>query len=115
MVVKRKPNPEGNTWTGFGFMEVREGSTLTFDIPAIFTDMNYDLVIRHEHDPNFPNAWDNATVELIRREGPVKPDGKCNETVDAPVTFKMDPAKLYTEIEPSFCLEEGQSYDLKIL
>ena len=94
-------------------MEVREGSTLTFNIPSIFTDMEYDLVVRHEHDPNFPESWDNATVELIRVDGPVNPEGHCNETVDEPITFKMDPDKLYTEIEPPLCLEEGANYELK--
>ena len=68
-------DPGGNTWTGFGFMQVNEGSTLTFDIPAIFTDLEYDLVVRHEHNPSFPNQWENANVELIRIDGPVNPSG----------------------------------------
>jgi hypothetical protein len=45
-VIRREPSsvPGGTTWTGFGFMQVYEGSSLTFDIPAIFRDLDYDLV-----------------------------------------------------------------------
>ena len=117
MVTRRMPSkdPTENTWTGLGFMEVIEGSTLTFEVNGTipFTDSEYDLVVRHEHKPNFPNAWGNATVELIRVDGPVDPEGHCNETVDTPVEFEMSPDQLYTEITPSFCLEEGKNYELK--
>ncbi len=94
-------------------MQVNEGSTLTFDVPSIFTDMDYDLVVRHEHNPNYPNPWENAKVELIRVDGPVNPEGKCNETVDGEIPFSMSPDKPYTEIEPPLCLEEGQRYQIK--
>ena len=42
MVIRREhsPIPGGTTWTGFGFMQTSEGSTLTFDVPAIF---RYDI------------------------------------------------------------------------
>lgn len=108
-----KQDPKDNTWTGFGFMQVNEGSTLTFDIPAIFTDLEYDLVIRHEHDPKFPNAWENANVELVRIDGPVNPEGKCNQTQDGKIEFSMQPDNSFTEIPNPICLEEGQRYQLK--
>ena len=96
-------------------MQVNEGSTLTFDVEVgvILNDMDYDLIVRHEHDPNYPNVWENANVELVRIDGPVDPNGKCNETVDGKISFSMAPDKPYTEIVPALCLEEGQRYQLK--
>lgn len=107
-----------------------EGSDLTFDIPFIFRDMDYDLVIRHEHLPNFPNPWEKATVTLIHLDGP--PEGRCAPSADnstnpeAPETstaaavpgvlysesrdFRMDPGTRSTVIEPGFCLEKGKRY-----
>lgn len=44
--IRREPSsvPGDTTWSGTGFMQVYEGSTLTFDIPGVFADLNYDLV-----------------------------------------------------------------------
>ena len=78
MVIRREPSPVpgGTTWTGFGFMQTSEGSTLTFDVPAIFRDGEYDLVVRHEHVPNYPGDWQAAKVDLERIDGPPDPSGK---------------------------------------
>jgi len=35
---------EDITWSGTGHMKVYEGSTLTFDVPEMFSNGNYDLV-----------------------------------------------------------------------
>ena len=94
-------------------MQVSEGSDLTFEIPAIFTDLEYDLVIRHEHLPEDPNEWKEANVELIRIDGPPDPTGKCKDAQDGKIPFSMSPDQLYTEITPPLCLEEGQRYELK--
>ena len=114
---------EPNTWTGIGFMQVYEGSDLTFDVPSIFRDLDYDLVVRHEHLPNFPNRWENAKVSLIHIDG--KPEGKCanktelsgDGTPDDPfvqeTSVSMDPSGRFTPIEPEFCLEEGKRYQVK--
>ena len=105
-------DPKDNTWTGLGFMQVLEGSTLTFEIPAIFQDMDYDLVIRHEHDPNFPNTWETAHWELIP-DGPEPYPDKCNSTLDGPKAFSMQAGTTHTEITEPLGLCEGQSYKLK--
>ena len=93
-------------------MQVNEGSTLTFDIypGVIFSDMEYDLVVRHAQNPNFPNIWENANVELIRTENAT---GPCNETQDEVMPFQMASDLPYTEIEPSLCLEAGKAYQVK--
>ena len=53
-------------------MQVYEGSDLTFEIPNLFKNMDYNLVVKYEHLPQYPNNWQNASVELIR----------INETAD---------------------------------
>ena len=67
-VIRRKPSEiQGQTtWTGFGYMQVFEGSTLTFDIPEIHRTMNYYPVIRYAHDQSHPNNWESINVELVR-------------------------------------------------
>ena len=46
-VTRKKPTEGETTWTGFGYMLVNEGSTLTFDIPEIHRTMSYTPVIRN--------------------------------------------------------------------
>ena len=68
---RKKPydldDPNVKPWTGFGFLQVSEGSELIFDVPgsAIRKDLDYDLVIRHQHQPDSPNQWKEATVQLL--------------------------------------------------
>ena len=61
-------------------MQVFEGSELTFLIPKIFRTLQYDIVMRHEHDPdgNFPDQWEKVSYEVISLDGP--PSGECSET-----------------------------------
>ena len=67
IILKREPNPAPQTtpWSGTGFMQVFEGSDLTFLIPNIFRTLQYDMVIRYEHEPKFPNQWEKVTYEVI--------------------------------------------------
>eukprot|EP00094_Tigriopus_californicus_P009037 TCALIF_08711-PA protein Name:"Similar to LanB1 Laminin subunit beta-1 (Drosophila melanogaster)" AED:0.08 eAED:0.08 QI:0/0.86/0.81/1/0.86/0.87/16/623/1807 len=115
-VIRKEPSsrPEDNTWTGFGYMQVYEGSTLTFDVPAIFKDLDYDLVVRYQQQPNHPNPWDNAKIELIRIDGAPDPNGKCNETNDGPTQFSMPNNQRHTIVGNPVCLEEGQRYQIKL-
>ena len=68
---RKKPydldDPNVKPWTGFGFQQVNEGSELIFDVPgsAIRKDLDYNLVIRHQHQPDSPNQWKEATVQLL--------------------------------------------------
>ena len=69
-VEKREPT-ENTTWTGIGFMLTPEGSDLTFEIPNVFRDLDYDLVVRHEHSGAFADKpWDKARAQLIYLDGP---------------------------------------------
>ena len=102
-------------WTGFGYMQVNEGSELVFDKvrDAIFKDMDYDLVIRHDHHPDYPLAWEKATVQLITVGDPINPNGTCKDAINDPIEFVMNPEQTFTVIEPPLCLEEGQQYKIK--
>lgn len=115
-VIQREPpsRPQDQTWSGPGFMQVYEGSDLTFDIPAIFRDLDYDLVVRHETIPNHPNTWQDARAELIRIDGPPDPNGKCANTNDGPIQFSMANNERHTVLASPFCLEEGQRYQVKL-
>jgi hypothetical protein len=98
-------------------MQNYEDSTLTFDVPAIFKDLEYDLVVRYEHVPNYPNQWEDVKVELIRIDGPPG-DGKCNATDDGPTSFPLpigaDGSQKHTVAPNPLCLEEGQRYQIKL-
>ena len=73
-----KPAPESTPWTGIGFMQVFEGSDLTFLIPTIFRTLQYDLVVRYEHTDNFPLEWAKVSYEVISLDGP--PSGECSDS-----------------------------------
>jgi hypothetical protein len=120
-------------------MQVFEGSDLTFLIPNIFRTLQYDLIIRYEHDPKFSNQWEKVTYEVITLDGP--PSGQCvgpgGEGTEVPrndsssangssndtqldlthaITtgeFSMPPDTKQTTITPSLCLEEGKRYQIK--
>ena len=93
-------------------MQVYEGSTLKFDVPSIFKDLEYDVVVRYEHQPNHPNQWEQANVEFVRIDGPPNPEGKCNETNDDPRPFVMSPDQKHSVVPGPLCLEEGQRYEI---
>jgi hypothetical protein len=88
-------------------MQVYEGSTLTFDVPGVFSDLEYDLVrnfvkdnfllwifnlhasnqvLRYEHAQNFPNEWSSGKVELERADGLPPQSEKCR---NAPVSYYL--------------------------
>ena len=91
VVIKREPNPapDNTPWTGFGFMQVFEGSDLTFLIPKIFRTLQYDLVVRHEHTGNFPIEWNKVTYEIISLDGP--PSDECSSSTEATPEGSAEP------------------------
>ncbi len=123
-VIKREPNPGGNTWTGFGFMKDFEGSTLTFDIPAIFRNLNYTLVVRYEHLPSHPDEWKNARAELVSLDEDDDDDDdqsggddgekrRCGNQTSQEISFQMPPQQRHVALEADpLCLEEGKRYQL---
>jgi len=112
-VIKKKPSeiPGQTTWTGFGYMQVFEGSTLTFDIPEIHRTMNYFPVIRYANDPSYTNNWEDVTIELVRYDG--APNDKCSSSTDAQ-TMQLMSGGINAESYYPFCLEKSQRYQIKI-
>ena len=115
-VTKKKPSDiEGETtWTGFGYMLVFEGSTLTFDIPQIHRTMHYNPVIRYAHLPAQPNTWERVSVELVRVSGPPDPLGRCASADDGPVVVSLPAGNISQELAVPFCLEAGLRYQIKV-
>ena len=118
-VIRREPSREenGTTWTGFGFMQTFEDSTLTFDVPGFVPkDLEYDLIVRYEHMPNYPNQFEDVKVELIRLDGNVSADGHCANVTygDGPTSFPLPNSKQkHTQVPHPLCLEEGARYQIK--
>ena len=115
-VIRKKPSniPGQDTWTGFGYMEVFEGATLTFHVPEIHRSMDYFPIIRYQHEASHPTDWEQATLELERMDGEPESNGPCAGTVD---TFQvsLQAGELNTEnTEHPFCLESGKRYNVKI-
>jgi hypothetical protein len=55
--------------------EVFKGSDLTFSIRGILRTLKYDIVLRYEHNNNFPLNWNKVTFEVISLDGP--PSDEC--------------------------------------
>ena len=112
-VVKRKPSdtPGETTWTGFGFMQVFEGSSLTFRVPEIYRTMNYFPLIRYEHDPSHPEDWQAVDVELIRLDG--EPGPRCAGSGEQE-TVRLSGVNNSVELANPFCLEQSQRYEIKL-
>ena len=115
-VIRKKPSniPGQDTWTGFGYMEVFEGATLTFHVPEIHRSMDYFPIIRYQHEASHPTDWEQATLELERMDGEPDSNGPCAGAVD---TFQvsLQAGELNTEnTEHPFCLESGKRYNVKI-
>ena len=115
-VIRKKPSniPGQDTWTGFGYMEVFEGATLTFHVPDIYRSMDYFPIIRYQHEASHPTDWEQATFELERMDGDPDPNGPCVGAVD---TFQvsLQAGELNTENTANpFCLESGKRYNVKI-
>ena len=113
LVIKRKPNPGigETTWTGDGFMQVFEGSTLTFRVPEIFRTMNYFPVIRFEQDPSHPVTWEHVDVELIRHDA--TSDDFCSTDNDNQI-ISLPSGESNVQLYEPFCLEKNQRYEIKL-
>lgn len=116
-VIKRKPSdvPGQTTWTGFGFMQVFEGSTLTFRIPEIYRTMNYYPVIRYEHDPTNPLDWQAVDVELINIDGQPGESSACGSGApEIKQTLSLPEGVKSVELPSPFCLEQSKPYEIKL-
>ncbi|XP_044534884.1 laminin subunit beta-2-like [Gracilinanus agilis] len=111
-VVERAAHP-GMTvsWTGVGFVRLREGQTLEFLVDSVSQAMDYELLLRYE--PQVPEQWAEVTL-TVQRPGPISPSSPCGTTVAEDDHFRgmLQPGARYVVLSYPVCLEPGVSYTL---
>uniref|UniRef100_A0AC35UH10 Laminin subunit beta-1 n=1 Tax=Rhabditophanes sp. KR3021 TaxID=114890 RepID=A0AC35UH10_9BILA len=112
---KQKSENSHKTWTGIGFMKVKEKSVLTFNVDDIARTMDYNVVIRYETEKD-SIGWENIQVILTRMELP-DPTGPCANTnpENDMLLTRLSPQGKYLEVEPSICLEANKKYTIAIV
>uniref|UniRef100_A0A2K6SXV6 Laminin subunit beta 2 n=1 Tax=Saimiri boliviensis boliviensis TaxID=39432 RepID=A0A2K6SXV6_SAIBB len=113
-VVERLVTPgETPSWTGSGFVRLREGQALEFLVPSVPKAMDYDLLLRLE--PQVPEQW--AELELtVQRPGPVPAHSLCGHVLpkDDHIQGTLQPHSRYVVFRNPVCLEPGISYKLHL-
>lgn len=99
------------SWTGPGFVRLREGQTLEFVVTSVPRAMDYDVLLRLE--PQVPQQW--AELELtVQRPGPVSAHSVCGHVLpkDDRIQGMLQPDARYLVFASPVCLEPGISYKL---
>ncbi|XP_057411101.1 laminin subunit beta-2 isoform X3 [Balaenoptera acutorostrata] len=113
-VVARLVTPGGiPSWTGPGFVRLREGQALEFLVASVPRAMDYDLLLRLE--PQVPEQW--AEMELtVQRPGPVSAHSPCGHVLpkDDHIPGTLRPGTRYMVFPRPVCLEPGISYKLHL-
>nr|XP_058931108.1 ubiquitin carboxyl-terminal hydrolase 19 isoform X3 [Kogia breviceps] len=113
-VVERLVTPGGiPSWTGPGFVRLREGQALEFLLASVPRAMDYDLLLRLE--PQVPEQW--AEMELtVQRPGPVSAHSPCGHVLpkDDHIPGTLQPGTRYMVFPRPVCLEPGISYKLHL-
>ncbi|XP_043298184.1 laminin subunit beta-2 [Cervus canadensis] len=113
-VVERLPTPGGTpSWTGPGFVRLREGQVLEFVVTSIPRAMDYDVLLRLE--PQVPEQW--AEMELtVQRPGPVSARSPCGHVLpqDDHIPGTLRPGTRHMVFPRPVCLEPGISYKLHL-
>ena len=113
MVIRERHANRGATWTGKGYMQATEGATLEFVLDDIPLSTEYHLLIRYDTTGN--RDWKEVGIELVR-PSTEDPGGVCGNVIrQTGYMFTTLPAGQHFQlINPSFCLEKGQRYVLKL-
>ncbi|XP_033106488.1 laminin subunit beta-1-like [Anneissia japonica] len=114
--IEKRVQPIGVviTWTGTGFVEVKEGSILEFNIDNIPYSGNYELLIRYE--PQLQANWENIRITLVRPR-PVDTSSICGNTIPSEdqLAISLSSTNRYRSTYPSvLCLESGEQYTIRI-
>lgn len=113
-VVERLVTPgETPSWTGSGFVRLREGQALEFLVASVPKAMDYDLLLRLE--PQVPEQW--AELELtVQRPGPVPAHSLCGHVLpkDDRIQGTLQPHTRYMVFPNPVCLEPAVSYKLHL-
>ncbi|XP_075820726.1 laminin subunit beta-2 [Microtus pennsylvanicus] len=113
-VVERPvTNRESPSWTGPGFVRLREGQEVEFLVTSFPRAMDYDLLLRLE--PQVPEQW--AELELtVHRPGPVSAHSPCGHVLheDDRIQGMLQPNSRVLVFPRPVCLEPGISYKLNL-
>lgn len=113
-VVERPvTNRESPSWTGPGFVRLREGQEVEFLVTSLPRAMDYDLLLRLE--PQVPEQW--AELELtVHRPGPVSAHSPCGHVLpkDDRIQGMLQPNSRVLVFPRPVCLEPGISYKLNL-
>ena len=73
-IETREGSLQARTWTGEGFVRVKEGSNLTFIVDNIPFSGLFNLILRYELDGT--ESWENIQINIVRPGDP-SPEGPC--------------------------------------
>ncbi|NP_001123798.1 uncharacterized protein LOC100170549 [Xenopus tropicalis] len=111
-VIRREHN-SGHmvTWTGQGFVRVRDGAGLLFQIDNVPYPMDYDIMIRYE--PESAEDWE-ATVSVTSRILPMSP--RCGNVLPSEQMYKekLPHTERYLVLPKPFCFESNNQYEISI-
>uniref|UniRef100_A0AC35F6W6 Laminin subunit beta-1 n=1 Tax=Panagrolaimus sp. PS1159 TaxID=55785 RepID=A0AC35F6W6_9BILA len=104
---------ETRTWTGEGFVRVKEGSNISFIVDNIPKSGLYNLVIRYELDGS--ESWENININIVRPGDPA-PDGPCGniQPADDFLIARFHAGFKYTEVNNPICFDKGVRYEIRV-
>ncbi|RWS05481.1 laminin subunit beta-1-like protein [Dinothrombium tinctorium] len=111
IIRERRPNQEV-TWTGTGFIEIFDSSTLELDVHDIHKSMEYGIIFRFE--PRYNQQRVEAQV-IIDRRTPLNPYGPCKDNTRDRGTVTFNPGFRSTVVSAGpFCFEKGVDYKIRL-
>uniref|UniRef100_A0A0K0EC03 Laminin subunit beta-1 n=2 Tax=Strongyloides stercoralis TaxID=6248 RepID=A0A0K0EC03_STRER len=114
---ERNKNPY-QKWSGTGYVRVKEGSEINFDIGKFYKTLLYNIIIRYDSERN-NIGWENVEIILSRpnsiNKNVINNECKNYNTENDFMIIRLKGNYMYEEVNPSICLEEGINYQLKII
>uniref|UniRef100_A0A0N5BNI8 Laminin subunit beta-1 n=1 Tax=Strongyloides papillosus TaxID=174720 RepID=A0A0N5BNI8_STREA len=112
------PKSSYQKWSGMGYLRVKEGSEINFDIGRVHKTLLYNIIVRYDSETNMI-GWENVEVilsrpNIINSTNINSPCKNYNMDNDFMIT-RLRGRQIYEEINPTICLEEGVDYQLKII
>ncbi|KAL3094721.1 hypothetical protein niasHS_006016 [Heterodera schachtii] len=114
-VVREFSPDRPRTWTGEGFVRVRENTNLTFVVEGLTKTGHYNLVVRYEIAPDDPIGWEDLKITIVRPGDP-NPDSICANAMpsDDFISARLPPRSRFYEIHPAICLESDTRYEIRL-
>lgn len=115
VVPREMSADQPSTWTGEGFVRIREHTNLTFMVENLLKTGHYNLVLRYELETDDPVGWEDVKLTIVRPGDP-NPDGICANIMpsDDFLIARLPPRSRYVEIYPAICLESGVRYEVRV-